>query len=402
MPRTPVSRPSRPSRDARYLISLAQSLALSSCRLEDIYWENLLGAHLNKLLKGKKNKTIETVLEGLVADNINAYEILVEQAETLSESTLLTVGGIEYDALLFSAPLVAWTRYQLPEGELSDAIRQVLAQQLQAHILAEGAKLALVGQLVCFDQMPQTFQETWTWTRRLGLAALNAKSEPCAIKDAPDCEGMLADARFLVGAVVAPKGEPLFRWQTSTANAVQAREECFKNWVRENADTFGALFTGCNIEYLQPDAYYTNSREADRRIRPLALKAAVTWLQTAMHLPGNDLRAVIAGCGETTVEEYRVGFSTRQNGDVIYGCIWPILSKEEALADSNDNEQADIPDEIATLLKEFGVSDVKRLPGLYAIEFCDDCGAPYFPNALGEMIHPELPEETDLNPVHFH
>ncbi|MEO6958703.1 MAG: DUF2863 family protein, partial [Burkholderiaceae bacterium] len=78
MPRTPVSRLSRPSRDARYLISLAQSLALSSCRLEDIYWENLLGAHLNKLLKSKKNKTIETVLEGLVTDNINAYEILVE------------------------------------------------------------------------------------------------------------------------------------------------------------------------------------------------------------------------------------------------------------------------------------------------------------------------------------
>jgi hypothetical protein len=402
MPRTPASRPSRPSRDARYLISLAQSLALSSCRLEDVYWENLLGAQLNKLLKGKKNKTIETVLEGLVADNINAYEILVEQAETFSESTLLTVNGIVYDALLFSAPLVAWTRYQLPEGELSDATRQTLSQRLQTHILAEGAKLALVGQLVCFDQMPQTFQETWTWTRRLGLTALDAKSEPCAINDAPDCEGMLADARFLVGAVVAPKGDPLFRWQTNTANAMQLREEGFKNWVRENTDTFGALFTGCNIEYLQPDAYYTNSREADRRIRPLALKAAVTWLQTAMHLPGNDLRAVIAGCGEKTVEEYRVGFSTRQNGDVIYGCIWPILSKEEALADSTDSEQADIPDEIAALLKEFGVSDVKRLPGLYAIEFCDDCGAPYFPNALGEMIHPELPEETDLNPVHFH
>ena len=402
MPRTPVSRPPRLSRDARYLLSLAQSLALSSCRLEDVYWENLLGAHLNKLLKGKKNKTIETVLEGLVADNLNAYEILVEQAETFSESTLLAVDGIEYDALLFSAPLVAWTRYQLPEGELNDAARQTMTRQLQTHILAEDAKVALVGQLVCFDQMPQTFQETWAWTRRLGLTALNAKSEPCAIKDAPDCEGMLADARFLVGAVVAPKGAPLFRWQTSAANAAQVREECFKNWVREIGGTFGALFTGCNIEYLQPDAYYTNSREADRRIRPLALKAAVTWLQTAMHLSGNDLRAVIAGCGETTVEEYRVGFSTRQSGDVIYGCIWPILSKEEALADSSDNEQADIPDEIAALLKEFGVSDVKRLPGLYAIEFCDDCGAPYFPNALGEMIHPELPEETDLNPVHFH
>src|SRR3546814_14475195 len=82
----------------------------SGSRLEDIYWEGLLAVQLNKILLAKKNKTVETALDHLLATDVNAYEILVEQAETLSESTSLTHEGVEYDALLFSAPLVAWTR----------------------------------------------------------------------------------------------------------------------------------------------------------------------------------------------------------------------------------------------------------------------------------------------------
>jgi hypothetical protein len=79
-----------------------------------------------------------------------------------------------------------------------------------------------------------------------------------------------------------------------------------------------------------------------------------------------------------------------------------VLSKEEAVADGLESGEIDVPDEIAALLKELGVSDVRRLPGIYAPEFCDDCGAPLFPNPLGEMLHPELPEEIDMSPIHFH
>lgn len=399
---TPAPRPPRLTRDAQRLVALAESLALSGSRLEDVYWENLLAAHLKKVLQARSNKHIEAALEHLVANNINAYEILVEQAETHSESTLLTVDQQSYDVLLFSAPLVAWTRYQLPNGQLNSTMQKKVSTQLHAHILAEGAKLQILPQLVCFEQMPQSFQETWQWTQRLGLAALGQKAEPCHIKPAPDAEGMLADARFLVGAIAVPKGEPLFRWQTDSAASATAREQSFKDWADSNTATVTSLFTGCHVEYLQPDAYYVNSREADRRIRPLALKAAVTWLQTAAHMPGADLRATIVACGESVIEEYRVGFSKRQDNEVIYGCIWPILSKEEAISDTVEHEQADIPEEISALLKELDVAEVRRLPGLYSTEFCDDCGAPYFPNPLGEMLHPELPEEIDLDPIQFH
>lgn len=402
MPRMPAAPASRLSRDAQRLVTLTLALARSGSRLEDIYWENQIGTQLNKLLSGKKNKTIESVLEHLLANDLNAYEILVEQAETMSESTIIVHQGTEYDALLFSAPVVAWTRYQLPEGDLTAAQSHALARHLQDHIVAEGARMALIPALVNFDQMPQSFQETHAWTQRLAQLALEASSEVCTINKPAEPEGMLADARFAVGVIVVPKGQALFRWQTPQDDAIAVRQSCQEAWEKASAEVFTPLFTGCYMEFLQPDAYYMNSREADRRIRPLALKAAVTWLQTAAHLPGDDLRAVITGCGATTIEEYRVGFSTRHSNEVIYGCIWPVLSKEEAATDDAEDESIDIPDEIAALLKEQGVGDVRRLPGVHPAEFCDDCGAPYFPNAQGEMMHPELPEETDLAPVHFH
>lgn len=79
-----------------------------------------------------------------------------------------------------------------------------------------------------------------------------------------------------------------------------------------------------------------------------------------------------------------------------------MLSKEEAVIDGVESAVVDVPESVAALLKELGVAEVRRLPGIHAAEFCEDCGAPYFPNFLGEMMHPELPDETDMEPMHFH
>lgn len=392
----------RLSRDAQRLAALAESLSRSGSRLEDVYWENLFGIQLNKLLTQKKNDVIESTLEHLLATNMEAYEILIEQVETHTESTSLTHEGREYDVLLFCAPIVAWTRYQLPRSYDLKAQLDTLANILHTHVVAETAQMALLSEMLSFDQMPQSFQETLEWTQRLGRAALKQKTENNLIRQNPAPEGMLADARFIIGAIAVPKGEPLFRWQTNAADAQTGRDQSLEAWQAECTEMFSAIFTGCSIEYLQPDAYYISSREADRRIRPLALKAAATWLQTAAGLPGNQLRASVAACGEASIEEYRIGFSTIHSPDVIYGCIWPILSKEEALTDLLSVQETSIPEEIASLLKEQGISDVRQLPGLFRAEFCDDCGAPYFPDPLGEMQHPELPDEIDANPLSFH
>lgn len=392
----------RLTRDAQRLLTLVQALTLSGSRLEDLHWENLLDALLNKLLLGRKNNTIESVLDHMLAGELEGYEILFEHAETCSESAQIQLGGLDYDALLISAPIVAWTRYRLPDGRLDAKQQQELATGLQTSVLAEGAKLALLPQLVNFDLMPQSFHETRQWTQRIALQALNAATEPPVVNEPPQEDGMLADARFIVGVIVVPKGAPLFRWQTDQAKPLTSRTDSLKLWSQAASTTLATMFTGCQSDYLLPDAFYNNNRESDRRIRPMALKAAVTWLQTAANLPPDELRAVIVGCGDTATQEYRVGFSTRHNNHVVYGCIWPVLSKEEALPELMDSDHIAVPDEITALLKELGLTEIRRLPGLYPAEFCDDCGAPSFPNAAGEMEHPELPDETVMDPVQFH
>jgi uncharacterized Zn finger protein (UPF0148 family) len=39
----------------------------------------------------------------------------------------------------------------------------------------------------------------------------------------------------------------------------------------------------------------------------------------------------------------------------------------------------------------------ERMP----LEYCDDCGAPLFPNADGELVHAQIPESAEPVP-HLH
>lgn len=387
-------------RDAQRLVELARSLALSGSHLEDQYWQTLLGQHVQKMLHGKKSQGLESALNLLGGADPEAYETLLEQAETQSESTRIEHEGQAYDVLLFSAPVVAWTRYQLPQQyKLTSSQVKTFAELIQTHVLAEGAQFALLPQLTGFDQLPTTFQGTYELMVKLGKAALRGRHES-ALEPVGQFDGLLADARFLVGAIVVPADAPLFRWQTP--QSTPSRAECFEAWRQAAEPLLAKLFTGCSIQSLQPDAYYVNNREADRRMRPLALQAAVTWLQNVAGLRGNALRATIVACGQTVPEEYRIGFTAQQSNQVIYGCLWPILGKEEASIDDTDQEAPYVTTEIVRLLNELGIADVRRLPGLFSIDFCDDCGAPYFPDPLGDMQHPELPEEIDVTPIHLH
>ncbi|MER1967136.1 DUF2863 family protein [Castellaniella sp. GW247-6E4] len=398
-----TSRHTHLSRPSRSLIALADALARSGSRIEDEYWERQIGVLLDRALSGKPGRTVESALDHLMDAQSQAYEVLVEQAENRSESLRFTHQGQTWDALLFSAPILAWTRYKLPEGGLIASQTRELEALLADSIAAPGAHLALLPELVRFERLPQSFHETRAWTQSLALRALGSGQGAPVQGDAEQPDNLLADVLFLVGAIAVPEGEPLFRWQDARAERPgELREESSIRWGANCARLLDPAFTGCQVEYLQPEAYYTSTRLADQRIRPLSIKAAVTWLQTAGHIPAKDLRAAIVACGEQSIEEYRVGFCTRENNDVIYGCVWPALSREEASPEPGADGQVNTWEEIAALLREEGIQDVRRLPGVQALEFCDDCGTPYFPNMLGEMQHPELPEEIDPEPMHFH
>jgi len=214
---------------------------------------------------------------------------------------------------------------------------------------------------------------------------------------------MLADTRYVVGVALAEQGKPVFRWQESPGDTSSDRSACQTQWAAQIQPTIAQLLPGCGFECLLPDAYYVSNREADRRVRPLALQAAVAWLESTLNLPSSQLRAVIGACGEDRADEYRIGFTTRQSNDVIYGCVWPLYGRDDT-AEAQDDElyESDPSDDVVTHLKTLGVTDFRRLPGLLPPEFCEDCGAPYFPNPLGEMVHAELPEDADTGPTHFH
>jgi hypothetical protein len=251
--------------------------------------------------------------------------------------------------------------------------------------------------------MPRTLCETYDWMHKLGATALDLPSGPPKLNHEPDSFNMLADTRYVAIGVAVPEGKPVFRWQETPSELGDGREACLEKWTADTQLIFANLLAGCGFEILVPDAYYVSNREADRRIRPLSVRSAVVWLEGALQLEASQLRAVIVGCGERTVEEYRIGFTQKNQTEVIYGCLWPLYGREED-EPLLEGQPAPIEtiDEITNLLKECGITDIRRLSSMLSPEFCDDCGAPYFPNPSGEMVHAELPEDAETAPAHFH
>jgi len=389
----------RQTRDSTRLVTLAQALARSGSRVEDRYWEHLIEQILTRLLRAGNDAPLEAALTRL-AEESDGYEILIEQAETLSESATLEHAGCRYDALLVVIPIVAWTRYAIPTGTIAPAQLEALTNQMHGHVLAADTRLAFLPQLLSIDQMPRSFSETWQWLQRLAQQALGAGPARLTLPDDSEVAELLADTRYVVGAVLVEEGRPLFRWQEAPGRAEAERSACETQWLAQIEPTLAQLLPGCGVECLLPDAYYVSNRAADQRVRPLALQAAVAWLESALGLPASQVRAVIAACGEDEPEEYRIGLTLRQSNQILYGCVWPVYERARANGDPDDaNSPAE---EIADRLKTLGVTDIRRLAGILPAEFCEEHNAPYFPNPLGEMVHAEIPDHANTDPGHFH
>ena len=230
---------------------------------------------------------------------------------------------------------------------------------------------------------------------RLGEAAA-LKQATRADSKYPDTAPLLADTRFLLAGIAVPSGEALFRWQEHD-EVRTTRSDCLERWIEQGRPHLATLLPGCSFECLLPDAYFVNCRESDRFVRPPTIRAAVAFLESVLKVNASQLRAVIAGVGVKRVDEYRVSFLKRGgHDDVIEGVVWPLFGHEE-----EDAEPAPLS-EIQTVLKDCKLGEVTSLDGLFAPEFCEDCGAPLFADADGEMVHPELPEEVESTVSHYH
>jgi hypothetical protein len=214
----------------------------------------------------------------------------------------------------------------------------------------------------------------------------------------------LADVRFLVGVVAVPVGAPVFRWQQIDTKEHATRVSCLEAWVEHARPIIDPMLAGCGFECLLPDAFHINMRESDRRVRPFAIRAGVHYLTHAFSREAKELKAVIAGFGAQRIEEYRVSLCIDKEGEqVAQGIVWPILGPE--LLSEGGGSEPDEPTQlevIRSLLAECGVEEVTHWNEISEPEFCEDCGAPLFPNMKADVVHTELPDELEPGTQHFH
>ena len=384
MKRNRLSSRKRISADAAELGRLATCLAESGGKLEDAFWEKQLAELVDNLLKNGAEDDLNASLNRLFDSHAEAHDNLADIIEARAESSVLTHQGKDYDILLFNVPLLAWSRFSIPTGTIPKSILQTLKVHLGAHVFSANAQFALADYLYSPDQLPRSFVDTWQLMRELGGAALGNSALKLDVSVMPETNQFLSDTRYLLGAIAVPRGEALFRWNEAD-NCTH--ETALKEWVKQGCPCLEPLLTGCAFQPLLADAYHAACRTADMASRPYSLRASVAFLQTTLGKPAEALRAVIGGFHDKRLEEYRIGFGARDDDAILHGIIWPLLGAED--------ETTDVVGEVEALLRESGVKEVVVHNQQFPFEFCDDCGAPLYPNVEGDSVHAEMPEQSN-------
>jgi len=407
------------SAESQRLSSISQAIVQSASRVEERTWERQLDAQLQKLLKTNHQESIDAALNALFKDDLAAYDVLMDGVEAVSESSTMVEQAndgaeVTWQALLVAAPILAWTRFSIGSGTIPAELLTTLSAHFSAHLLAEGTQMAMAPTLYAIDQLPRTHAETYGLTHKLAQAAHKGASVKPAVRT-PETAPFLADTRYLLVALVAPVGAPLFRWQEPQhqIDFEKERTNALEAWRDQATSNVARLLPGCGVELLLPEAYYVACREADKAIRPVSIRAAVHYLTNTLDVEASDLRAVVAGFGEEAadgqIDEYRVGFTLRQSAEVVYGIVWPLYGQEDEEGTPMEGPAGGLLpaplspiDEITAHLNEAGVSHIKRINEVYVAEYCDDCGSPLFADPTGELVHAEMPEDTPAGSEHFH
>ncbi len=376
-------------RDAEQLLWLANGLADSGSRAEDHFWDERLAGAVDNLLRAEDEDALNTALDHLSSASTHAYDELADMIESRAEGALKS--DERHDVLLITAPVMAWSRYRIPAAPIAAAVLANLRVHLKAHILAKDVKLALADFLFSPDQLPQGYCATADFATHLGKAAESDGDLRIKTDDLPETAQFLSDNRYLLGAVVVPKGAPIFRWQEEDCT----REQALEQWRAQGGACIAPLLTGCAFEVVLPNAYFAASREADKASRPYSIQASVAFLSTTLDTPAAGVRAVVAPFFERQVEEFRIGFTLSGQSEVVHGVVWPLLGAED--------ESSETLGQIEATLRACGITDILILDNEFPMEYCDDCGAPMYPSPEGEAVHAELPEEqAEQMPKHLH
>ncbi|MEY4593159.1 MAG: hypothetical protein RIR18_2054 [Pseudomonadota bacterium] len=379
--------------EAQYLQKLGQSLANAGSQVEETWWKQQLSEHLILMLEqGQESEIIDALEASTEEAHTNVQDALASCVEDVAETVHFELQGKPHTALLIAIPILAWSRYALPGGNLATRLVSVLKTQFSAHVLAQSAKLTLANHLFSPDQLPRSFSETRQLLDTLvkaGLAETHLSVDPESL---PESGRFLADIRYLLGAVIIQENEPVFRWQEPDGDPQLALDA----WQTQGLSNLEPLFSGCAFEGLSANAYHTACRQADRAARPYAITASVSFLQAMTNLTPLEMQATIAPCFEQELVEYRVGIGPASSNAVFQGTIWPLMGE------STESEQEALINDIEATLRSAGILNITVLSGHFQTEFCDDCGMPFYPNPLGELVHTEMPEGLDQANLTLH
>jgi hypothetical protein len=389
MKKSPSSRRGRASREADVLVEFAEGLAQSGSRAEDHFWEERLETEIEQLLKDGDESSLNAALDRLADRESRAYEELADAIEGRVEHAITPTSDGERDVLLFAVPVLAWSRMPLPTRPVPAAVIRQTTQALAEVVFAPNTDLTLANYFYSPDQLPDTFCDTAELrillTKSMSDGVL--KIDPASLKETAQ---FLADQRYLIGAVSVTKGQAIFRWQTGDAS----RDQVLEAWAKAGDTALAPLLPACAFECMLPRAYYVACRDADRNARQFSIRASVAFLATTLGISPNILTATVGGCYNRQLEEFRIGFMVGQEEEVIHGVVWPLLGAED--------EMSDVAEEIETTLKESGLQRIVMLRQRLPMEYCDDCGAPLYPDEDGEMMHAELPEVAEQPSQHLH
>ena len=392
MRRTRVSSRSRQSVDAQGLVKLARRLSESGSRLEEQLWQRRLIELINDRLGRRNDDAVEAALEDLARSSQPAYDDLADLAESCAESTVIDIDGRPHDALLIALPLLAWSRYRLPTTTLSQEVCDGLRAHLTGHLLARDARMALADYLFAIDQLPEAFADVRRQIEQLGDAVAEGLTLHIDPKKVREPVAMLADTRYVLIAIAAPQGAPLYHWQESGVDP-DSKIAALSAFSEQVAGVLQPVMTGCRFRVLAPNAFHAALRYADRELREFSLEAAVSYLKLAYDFTPNALPAafgVFEDPSGSSGGEVRIGLAkTSSDDDVIEGVVWPLLGDDE------EQTMEDVDKALKTLNLNKAVAHAHRFP----LEFCDDCGAPMFPNAAGHVVHAEPPEEAEDRPA---
>jgi hypothetical protein len=392
MRRNRASTRARQSADADTLVKMARRLAESGSRLEDQLWQRRLIELINDRLARRNDDAIDAALDDLARTSQRAYDDLADLAESCAESTVVDIGGRPHDVLLLALPLLAWSRYKLPASTLPASVLDNLRAQLAGHLLARDARVAIADFLYAIDQLPEAFADVRRLTEQLGDAAAEAIALHIDPRKQREPVAMLADTRYLIAAGAVPAGGPLFHWQELGVDP-DAKIGALSAFREQAAAVLQPVLTGCRYRVLSPAAFHSALRFADRELREFSLEAAVAYLKLAYDFAPAALAAA-AGLFEdpqgNAGGEVRIGLAKVTDDDsVIEGIVWPLLGDEEDPT-LEDVEKA---------LRTAGIGRVVMHAHRFPLEFCDDCGAPMFPNTAGHVVHAEPPDEAEDRPA---